>query len=95
MHSIVYRMGLWEFFPIFRYLDRNLINTFNRGVNELLDIIKRNINEHKSQFDINNIRDFCDSFIKYQKEAMIKGKGLAHLTNENIARSIFDLFIGK
>ena len=77
MHAAMDRMGLWEFFPIFRLYYRKLLKSFVDKFNESLDLTKRKLNDHKSGFNANNIRDVCDLYILAKEEAINDSKQCA------------------
>jgi hypothetical protein len=88
--------GLIEFLPIARFYYRSVIKKTEKTVANIIEVIKFKYIDHYESYDQNIIRDFCDALISAKNEALNEDKeSKPYLTDDNLALSIVDLFMGK
>jgi hypothetical protein len=87
---------LYEFMPIIRCFMRNPLIKYAKYKDEIMKYIMDIYASHNDTYNRGVIRDFCDTFIMAKHEAVEQDKLTApYLTDENLAASINDLFIGN
>nr|CAB3235522.1 cytochrome P450 2C42-like [Phallusia mammillata] len=78
--------GVLRYVPPFRYAYQRYLAMHQ----EILDFIEQKIDEHKENFDPNDVKDFIDAFLKQQKFGPIKYQ--PHFNNAELRGFVKDLF---
>jgi len=86
---------LSEFIPILKPFYKNIYIQLEDGIKKVIEKMHEKFNDHLKDYNDDIIRDFCDALINAKNKALSEGKESAsYLTDQNLAATIFDLFLG-
>ena len=89
------RLLLWEFSPLIRLLDYNLVKKHRKGIISFLDTMKAQFKGHYEDYEESKERDICDSVIKSKNKLIKKDKNLSQFLNDdNLAIGMAELLMG-
>ncbi|XP_033627066.1 steroid 17-alpha-hydroxylase/17,20 lyase-like isoform X1 [Asterias rubens] len=84
---------LSDFFPIFEYIKLPYDIKFEGMLNTFFKLFYVEFESHREKFDPENVKDFLDTLILTQKEAIAAGEEEATLmTDTHLVQTVMDLF---
>ncbi|XP_071808271.1 steroid 17-alpha-hydroxylase/17,20 lyase-like [Asterias amurensis] len=82
-----------DFFPILKYVKLPVDRRVNKLVQVYFKLFYSEFEKHRENFDPENVKDFFDTLILTQKEALAAGEEEAKLlTDTHIVQTVIDLF---
>ncbi|XP_054167384.1 steroid 17-alpha-hydroxylase/17,20 lyase-like [Oppia nitens] len=83
---------LWDYSPIFRWLDYKMVNKFNKVTEELCNLLMKKFQKHYIDFKPTIERDFCDTMISAKLWAKQQNSiKYEHMTDQNLAMTVYNL----
>ncbi|XP_077985922.1 steroid 17-alpha-hydroxylase/17,20 lyase-like [Glandiceps talaboti] len=87
---------LEDYISLPKYLETSRVKRARKSVEQFLDFVQDKINQHRVNYNEENIKDFIDNMIKFQndaKDAGIDRTEKIQLNDVHIRQLVYDMFI--
>ncbi|XP_038061785.1 cytochrome P450 2U1-like [Patiria miniata] len=82
-----------DYFPALTFIQTPNEKRVRKLLADMLGVFHKELKAHKEKFDPENVRDFFDSLLLTQKQAIEAGEEEAeHITDTHICQTVFDIF---